>query len=362
MLGFFKRIFNWIISKVKSGLKTLKYRRASKGNLILIIFTCILYAAGVISFVFGIFGSDEWLNKTIPTSFVLTGIVIPIFLISLAFLIQIIALVLDFYDKVATYTEQSKFLKALENTSVKTTIHRIFLSHLVEEWQKDVDVLSKGRISIHRDYWHACSNFFDYAKHFAECTSAVPLEWWDRDNAGSDKGLLEYKEIQKSKLISRGITVRRTFIFTERPDKDLFTKIVEEQLNDKFDLFYIKLYELALPEELKNNLLTDFLLMDNNLLMVGKFQEGKRSVYYYDFHILSESLDSFKEHKDDLNKVFSDPKKIITENISVDKIPSQLFIRKHRKPIKDYDDFIADYQPFLKEILKRRGDYKDCSL
>ncbi|NQU87278.1 MAG: hypothetical protein HQ541_16105 [Mariniphaga sp.] len=361
MIRLIRKFLAYFLFKIKVVLNNLKYRRASKVSRILITFTILFYAGGILSFVFGIFASDEWINKTIPTTFILTGVVIPILLISFAFLIQIIALILDFYDRVTIYTEQSKFLSALENTSIKTNIHRLFLSHLVEQWQNDVDYLTKGLISIHHNYWNACSNFFDYANQIVECTSSVPLEWWDKDDENNcDSELLEYKELQKSKFISRRIRVCRTFILSERPDSNLFFKIVKEHLLEKIYLYYIKLYDLDLDKESRNNLQTDFLLMDNKLLMVGKFQEEKRNVYYYDFHIMTEILDTFNIHKEDLTKIFKDPTEIAVKQLNVNDLHGNLLIRQHRKPIYEYDDFMSgDYSAIINGILTKtkRGKY-----
>ncbi len=353
-----KIIKNGISQWAKLFLNNLKYRRATKVSRILITLTILLYFGGIISFVFGIFFSEEWINESIPIKFIYTGIVIPVFIIAVSFLIQIIAIILDFYDRVTIYTEQSKFLSALEKCSIKTNIHRLFLSHLVDQWQDDVDHLNKGLISIHHNYWEACANFFEYATQLIECTSSVPLVWWDKDSPECDQNLLKYKELQKKIFISRGIKVNRTFILEKKPQNELFFKVIQNQLNEKFYLYYIKLYDIEIDIDLKEKLLTDFLLMDNKLLMVGKFQEGNRSVYYYDFHILSDFLEDPNIHLPDIGKIFINPEKVHLLNLR--ELQKNMYLQQHRKPIYEYDDFLTgSYKAIIDSILlnKKIGRY-----
>ncbi len=359
-----KRLLRRIKLSFKKFVSLIKFKRASKASKVLIVFTSLLYLTGIVSFIIASFTSDEWVNGLISARFVLTGIVLPIFLISIAFLIQMIALILDFYDRVAIYIEESKFLTALENTAVKTGMHRLFLCHLIEQWRNNTRQLTKGLLSIHHDYWTACSTFFEYGRYIAECTSVIPLSWWDEDSEDCDAKLLEYKEIQKSVLIRHNVTVRRTFVLTEMPNNDLFFKIVIQQLVEGFQLFYIKLYNLkGLESDLLDKLKTDFLLLDDIILMVGKLPEKTRSLYYYDFHILKEAINSYELHKGDIEKVFSKPEGVITGQFSVHELSSYLHIRQHRKPIKEFDAFsVAKYKAPIDSILKSRGDYKDYPL
>ena len=324
--------------------------------------TVLLYSLGVISLVVGLIFSQEVLLKQIPISFLVWVILVPIFILALSFIVQITALMLDFFERVKTFEEQSSFMKSLEMSNFNSNFNRLFITILLEQWKKDIENQNKGILTVHHDYWEICSQFFEFSYNTVECTSVIPLEWWNESSPHHDVSLKKYYDLQTQKLIGRKIKVRRTFILSEPPnDINLFIRLVCQQIANGFEIYYIKLYEAIRDPILKNRLMTDFLLMDDKLLMVGKTPYNSRSVYQYDFHIMKEITQNYSPHQTDLTNIFVDPTKVISGNSKIEELVRELHIKRYRKHINLFDEFLSvPHSDTLKSVLSEHN-FKDLT-
>lgn len=257
----------------------------------------LLYFIAIVSFLTGIFTSANWSEGEFSRGFISSNIILPFLAISLSFAIQIISLAVnnEKIRKIAVQhsedmEDKSKFLSALENCRLGSGYRRNLLSKLVEEWDINLSKLSKGIMVIHRDFWEVCSEVYEFSKRGGEIetTSLLPLAEWK-----NNKKLEQYNKFLKKLIDNNNVNVSRTFIFRkeylekEFENKDNieeFCKLVRKHIVMGFNLWFIILDDIS-NDEIRNNLETDFALMDDNILMIGVYPD--RSVYSYEFYDLN---------------------------------------------------------------------------
>lgn len=264
----------------------------------------LLYFIAIVSFFTGIFTATNWSTNEFSKGFIAKNIILPFLAVSLSFAIQIISLVVN-NKKITKLAEQntedirdqSMFLSALENVTLGPGFRRVLLSKLVEEWSLNLKKLSKGIMTIHRNFWDVCTEVYEFSKNGGEIetTSLLPIsEWKENEN------LVKYNRYLQKLKKNNNVKISRTFIFeqqylhnefyindTENLDKEkvdfFFDEIVSKQIEMGFDLYYIILDDIE-DEFVRSNLQTDFAMMDNSILMIGVYPD--QTVYSYEFYDL----------------------------------------------------------------------------
>jgi uncharacterized membrane protein (DUF485 family) len=218
-------------------LRTLKHRSFEFWT------TIVLYVIAILSFVVGISLSHEWIHNVIPAAFVTSVVVVPIVAITFAFLVQIISLMQDSEARLDRVRSESEFLSAIERCQRQSIIQQMFLGLLLKKWGSSLKSLNAGLITIQEGYWDVCADFHALARKCVECTSAVPLAYWEKNDE-----LKLYLQRQVNDLVSQRITVTRTFILGSKWSKDeweIFFRVVVSQLQQGFYVFYIALDDLG---------------------------------------------------------------------------------------------------------------------
>ena len=255
----------------------------------------LLYSIAVLSFIVGACFSSEWADQAVSTKFMLTGVIIPLTSVAVAFGVQILALRKDAKHREQRDRHEAKFLAGLDRCHGGSIVSRNFLGHLLDQWDAQMKSLSKGVVTIQDNYWSVCAQLYALAKNRVECTSYIPLEEWEK-GSGS-KGLLDYKRMQIECLINRHIYVGRTFIIDsiKKVNVKQFLEIVSTQLKEGFCIYYIDLSQTK-PGRRRQLLARDFGLIDDLVLMLGRQSSINRGVYYYDFFELGSSAMHPSEH------------------------------------------------------------------
>jgi hypothetical protein len=287
----------------------------------------------------GVLCADEWIQQSISTKFLLRITIIPFVSIAFAFGLQIISLFINAKEQEEKRKMEIKFLGAFDGCRGKSIIRRNFLGYLIDQWDMSMSNLSEGVITIQEDYWKVCSELYGLAKNTVECTSSVSINYWYH-GPEENLELLRYKEAQIRLLIKNGICVRRTFILNSlapSADTTTFLKVANIQLHEGFCIYYTDLS--SEDPSLRQLLSSDFALIDDLVLMLGRQSDINQSVFYYDFFELVSSSTYPLKHKPALDLI---------HNTSVlfdggKPIPKVVF---HRKRI---DEFPLLFQPGYEE-------------
>lgn len=260
-----------------------------------VVSTLLLYTFAALSLLFAVYFSAEWADGGVSNKFLLSGVIFPFVAVATAFGIQIVALLRFATRREQQARSEAKFLAGLDRCHEGSIIRRSFLGHLLDQWDAHMDNLSEGVITIQKNYWSVCAELYDLARERVECTSRVPLEWWEED--GGNKALLDYKREQIEKLINRKIPVRRTFVIEKMEEWDTrkFLDIANAQLGEGFCIYYVDLSEVPLGK--RGLLAADFGLIDDLVLMLGRQSAADRGVYFYDFFELGSSSTYPKKHR-----------------------------------------------------------------
>ncbi len=291
----------------------------------------LLYFVAATSFTVAVLGSSEWTSGAVSRVFLVAGVLIPFVTVAFAFAVQILSLSRDARDRQARLEQEVRFLGALHRCQGGPVIRRVFLAHLLDEWDVSMGKLQQGVITIQEKYWHVCSQLFDIARQSVECTSTVPLEYWDINSPNKNEELLAYKELQRTTLVDPlGIPVSRTFILNDYSDDSqvqLFFDIAIRQLNEGFRIYYVLLNECE--EDLRSVLLSDLSLIDDTIFMLGRVVQSNRSVYCYEFFDLSSAGGNDKLFEPVL-RLCSNPGDVRSGH------PPKLMVTQHRKNVNEF--------------------------
>lgn len=260
-------------------------------NTFTIVTTILLYAVAVVTLLAGVVGADEWRSSYVSTRFLVTVIIVPFLALIFSYTFQVIALFADFAAKAERVRQESKFLRTLDRSHAQSKTARLFFTHLLDEWVAGMERLEQGVVTVQANYWSVCSQLYEIAKGRVECTSLVPLEdWASAYNLQTENELYGYLETQKSHLLARGIPVRRTFLLSERDgagggDLRPFFDLATRQLGEGFAVWFVDLTSISDPA-IRATLMKDFALIDDQVVMLGRFSHTNQHVYNYDFYEL----------------------------------------------------------------------------
>ena len=275
---------------------TQSYRVFTIGSVIL------LYLIAAACFVANLLYSAEWTGSHISKGFLISVVLIPIVSTSLAFGLQVISLITESRLREERERFSSRFLVAIERSQIRSVIGKSFLVYLLEEWGSAMQRLGDGVITIQKDYWRVCSQLYELTHDEVDCTSMVPMGFWDNilssserpeDSADPNLELIQYKESQRQILIEgRKISVKRTFILKReelKSEKQIrqFLEIVCRQLSEGFQIYYIWLDDYLEDQKIYSALAQDFSLIDNRILMLGTMWGMSKTAYLYTFYDLS---------------------------------------------------------------------------
>lgn len=290
-----------------------------------VVSVVLLYLLAAISIFLGVLFSSEWANRAVSTAFLLATVIIPIVSIAIAFGIQVIALIREGNERGERYRLEAKFLAAIDRCHGGSIVSRNFLGHLLDQWDVQMKGLSEGVVTIQKEYWLVCAQFYGLAKSKVECTSCIPLSYWQE--SGGNKELLRYKQLQIDNLIKHNICVRRTFIMNSITESNakMFLEVANTQLHEGFCIYYIELSKIP-PSQNTRLLARDFALIDSLVLMLGRQSGINQNVYYYDFFELGSSAMYPTKHAPALN-LFSNRSDFLAGSAP------ELLIEKYRVPI-----------------------------
>lgn len=311
-----RRHLRWRQNEQMAGTKRQRFE---------IISVVLLYSIAGLSFFVGAIYSNEWVHRAVSTTFLVTVVVVPLFSIAVAFGIQIIALLREAREREENHRQEAHFLAALDKCRGKSIVGRNFLGHLLDQWDVQMSKLSRGVVSVQEGYWSVCIELYGLAVKLVECTSSIPIDYWD-DNTE----LLKYKDIQKERLVNRGVCVRRTFILDSlTPSRELtkFLDIAISQLHEGFYIYYIDLSAVR-DDAIRQLLSTDFALIDDLILMLGRQSNMNKGVYYYDFFELALAGANVSEYE---------PALALMSNRAafMEGSPPQVHISTHRKRLDE---------------------------
>ena len=304
-----------------------------------LVSTLLLYGLAGVAFVAGIMGSNEWRYRTVPYSFLITVIMLPFLSVAISFLLQTLAFIAEDRDQWERIRGISTFLNALDRCSSGSLTQRVFLGHLLDQWNADTQRLSSGIVTVQEKYWDVCARIFELATDAVECTSAVPLSYWDEDSPDANRELLRYKDAQKEKLLQQGVAVRRTFIFgslAASGEVEHFLRIGLAQLQEGFCVYYVDLSSVSDPHD-QTLASSDFALIDDKILMLGRMSGLNQSVYYYDFYDLQVIPGFFHTVPEQLYPdVFRTPRYLFERDQMGGNKGRQLTIGKYRRKITEF--------------------------
>ncbi|MBZ5497757.1 MAG: hypothetical protein LAP85_15245 [Acidobacteriia bacterium] len=340
----------------RSGLNKIFAIRLSPHQRFAVWSIVILYAIATLSFLGNILSADEWRTKYVSMWFLVTVILIPFVSIAFSCAIQIVTLFMDMRSRELQYSRQSQFMAALEQCRDSSVVSRAFLTYLLQDWAVCMAKLQNGVVTIQSNYWSVCANLYDFAHDSVECTSLVPLKYWDELNPiDSNKELLDYKDLQVRKLIAHGVKVKRTFIlhksdYSVREDCDRFLSIVTRQMTEGFMIYFIIVDDFDLQPELKDALLKDFALIDDKILMLGRVSGLNQSVYHYDFFEL-QTIQKDPALFQPALRVFKNPNNVVAGD------RPELLIATHRKKIDQFEkladaSYLAEKQAIGQHITR----------
>lgn len=298
--------------------------------------TLVLYTVAAVSILCNVLGAEEWRTGFISTSFLVTVILVPFLSIAASFAIQIIALFLDMRWRENEMSRRADFLAALERCRDSSVVSGAFLMYLLQDWSASMARLQSGIVTIQSDYWSVCAKLYDFAHDCVECTSLVPLKYWDEtDTASYNKELLGYKNVQAQKLVAKNIKVKRTFVLRRsdyqlKEDCERFLRVVTRQMTEGFLLYFIVLDEFDDQPELQELLAKDFALIDDKILMLGRVSGINQSVYHYDFFELPAISRDPKAFEPAL-RLFVDSNQVIARG------KAELIVAKYRKRIDAFE-------------------------
>ncbi len=297
----------------------------------------IAFGTTLVSFIFGAALSTELSSGKVSAKFLFLIVILPGFSVISIFFVQTVLSRHESLVRERKSRAESTFLAALDESVSSTPAKSQFLANLLAKWHRDMDSLRQGKLTIHDTYWDVCSDLFRLAKNAVECTSAVPIEFWDSESSKWNPELDNYKRFQQRELIGKGISVRRTFVFESFKKEDAdeievdwepFLKIALEHLKSNFAVYYLFLDEAGTH---KHDLSYDLALIDTDVLMVGRTSSINTGVFYYDFYELTPATIQSESFKPTLNGVLSNYEQMLSNRAK-----AALRIQEHRKRIESF--------------------------